>query len=591
MTRSGAMVHALVSILGSAALVCIALRCQAAASPPGQLTDPRIEISVPSSIATPLTGRLVLFITRRGEREPRLAHYGDALMFGVDVQSLKPGDFAHIDARVPGFPLTSLRDIPPGDYFVQGLLNVYTQVTRADGHTIWVHFDQGEGQNPPRSPGNLYSEVQKVHLDPKVGYRVQLALTKVIPPIAAPADTPWVKHLKIQSALLTRFWGHPMYLGATILLPKGYAEHPNSQYPVIYLQGHFNPKAPLGFSTDPSRTHGCKPQSVRLGRKLNVPDPAEDCDDPGGELAMPESAVEFYQSWNGDHFPRMIAVTFQHATPYYDDSYAVNSANNGPCGDAIMTELIPAIEEQFRIIRAPYARLLAGGSTGGWEALALQVYHPNFFGGAWSFAPDPVDFRRWLNLDIYHDDNAYSVQYRDWLSIERPNSRTSEGQPIDTNRDDARMESVWGSKGRSGRDEDNWGAVYGPADAEGYPKPLWDRHTGKIDHTVANYMKEHGYDLRAYLEGRWHEIGAQLVGKLHVICGDDDDYFLNLAVYKLEDFLENTRDPYYAGSFEYGRPMRGHGWQPTTHARLIRQMAKEIIEHSHSNTDAGLWNY
>src|SRR5205807_908513 len=126
------------------------------------------------------------------------------------------------------------------------------------------------------------SEVQKIHLDPNADHSVRLNLTKVIPPVQVPADTQWVKRIKIQSKLLTQFWGHPIYLGATILLPKGYEEHPASYYPVLYLQGHFNPGAPLGFTTDPSHTHGCKPESVRQAQKLNVIDPADDCDDSGG---------------------------------------------------------------------------------------------------------------------------------------------------------------------------------------------------------------------------------------------------------------------------------------------------------------------
>ena len=77
----------------------------------------------------------------------------------------------------------------------------------------------------------------------------------------------------------------------------------------------------------------------------------------------------------------MIAVTFQHPTPYFDDSYAVNSVNVGPYGDAVMDELIPEVEKRFRVIREPYARILSGGSTGGWEAAALQIFHPDFFGG------------------------------------------------------------------------------------------------------------------------------------------------------------------------------------------------------------------
>ena len=123
----------------------------------------------------------------------------------------------------------------------------------------------------------------------------------------------------------------------------------------------------------------------------------------------------------------MIAVTFQHPTPYYDDSYAVNSANNGPYADALLQELVPYLEEKFRILPEPRARVLTGGSTGGWEALALQVQHPAFFNGTWVLYPDPVDFRRNQMANIYQDENAFEVPNGDWAKLVRPVSRNSGG--------------------------------------------------------------------------------------------------------------------------------------------------------------------
>jgi len=150
---------------------------------------------------------------------------------------------------------------------------------------------------------------------------------------------------------------------------------------------------------------------------------------------------------------------------------------------------------------------------------------------------------------------------------------------------------VLGSKNRSATGLANWAAVYGPIGDDGYPRPLWDKLTGKIDHRVAQYMKSHGYDLRAYLAANWPVIGPELTGKLHVICGDMDDYYLNLSAYLLQDFLEDTNHPYYGGSFDFGRPMKGHGWLPTTTAELIRNMAKEISAHAPPADDNTLWQY
>ena len=534
-------------------------RSKTRSEPPA--ADLKFEISFPALVhPQPVTGRLFVVITRKSDPEPRLqsGFWGDAPpLFGLDVDRLLPGEAATIDARTLGYPLGSLKEIPAGDYYVQAMLNVYTEFHRADGHAIWAHMDQWEGQQFSRSPGNLYSEVERVHLDPESGYDVKLSLTKVIPPVEVPADTQWVKRVKIQSKLLTRFWGRPVYLGGVVLLPKGYDSHPHTRYPVVYQQDHFSLDAPFYLDTEKSS-----------GKRY-----------------------EFYQAWNSDNFPRMIAITLQHPTPYYDDSYAVNSANNGPYGDAIMTELIPALEERFRVIRKPYARVLWGGSTGGWESLALEVYHPDFFGGAWTFFPDPVDFRRYDMVDIYDDENAFTAPGREWLAPERYIMRQSDGQPEVTVRQFSRLEATLGSRGRSGQQLEAWEAVYGPVGDDGYPKPLWDKMTGNIDHDVAAYMRDHGYDLRYYIETNWPKIGPPLVGKLHVYCGDMDNYYLNLAVYLLEDFLKSANNPDYAGSFEYGRPMKGHGWMPMSLEELAKIMAEHITRNAPPGEDTKAWSY
>jgi Putative esterase len=269
-------------------------------------------------------------------------------------------------------------------------------------------------------------------------------------------------------------------------------------------------------------------------------------------------------------------VTFQHPTPFFDDSYAVNSANQGPYGDAIMEELIPYLETHFRIIREPWARVLTGGSTGGWESLALQVLHPDFFGGTWTFYPDPIDFHKYQLVDIYNDDNAFEAHGAEFIPPERPMMRSNEGQVLMTMRQMSLLEAVLGTHGRSGQQYEEWEAAYGPVGADGYPRPLWDKLTGKIDREVATYMRDHGYDLTADLEKNWARIGPQLVGKLHLFCGDMDNYYLNLAVYNLENFMKNSKNPNYEGSFEYGRPMKGHGWSPYTATELVKVMAAAV---------------
>ena len=541
-------------------------------------------VSYPASaIAGPITGRVFVFVSRDPNPEPRfLGHpFGRGTpFFGKDVSAWKPGDSAVIDAATLGYPVASVKDLPAGDYYVQAIVNVYSEVHRADGHTIWVHWDQWEGQQLTTSPGNLYSTVQKVHLDPARGSDVALSLTEVIPPVQVPPDTRWVKHVKIQSPLLTRFWGRPVYLGATVLLPKGYEQHPAARYPVVFEQGHFGLEPPLGFSEDTTPL----PPVVR--EKLR-----------GYNL---ETGPELFRDWNAPDLPRFIAVTFQHPTPYFDDSYAVNSANNGPYGDAIMQELIPYLESHFRMIAKSYARVLTGGSTGGWESLALQLYHPDFFGGTWTLYPDPVDFRHYGMVDAYADTSAFVFASpggfflepsTEWLHPERYLMRANDGQPMISMRQYSQLEEVGGSHGRSADQLEGWEAVYGPVGDDGYPKPLWDKRTGHIDRSVILYMRDHGYDLRWYLAQNWSKIGPQLVGKIHVDVGDMDNFYLNLAVYDLQAFLDTLSTPRAQATFHYGRPEKGHGWQHGTQAQMLREMAAQIIRHAPRGTPTVGWNY
>ena len=527
----------------------------------------RFEISYPGTLdGGPITGRVFLIVSKSNRTEPRLqagSYQASVPFYGADVESLKPGMAAVIDAATPGYQVESLKDLPAGEYYVQALLNVYTKVRRKDGHEIWVHLDQWEGQQWNRSPGNLVSEVLRVKIDPAKGFDIPLTLTRKLPPVVVPPDTEWVKRVRIESRLLSEFWGHPVYLGATVLLPKGYQEQPGRKYPGIYIQGHFGLNAPFGFTPQPPVTPETPEQ-----RKMRL------------QRGARETGYEFAQSWMADNFPRMIAITFQHPTPFYDDSYAVNSANNGPYADALLTELIPYLEKTFRLNAVPEARFLTGGSTGGWESLALQIHHPKFFNGVWSLYPDPVDFRRYQMSDIYEDDNAFEVPSGEWSKLIRPLSRDAEGQVTLTMREMSRLEMVLGSHSRSGQQITAWDAAYGPVGADGYPRPLWDPQTGKIDREVARYMRDNGFDLRHYLEKNWSKIGPDLVGKIHVYCGDMDNYYLNLAVYLMEDFLTAVESPKAGAVFEYGRPKKPHGWQPFTNARLVRLMAARLKAHS-----------
>ncbi|MGH8279481.1 MAG: alpha/beta hydrolase-fold protein [Gammaproteobacteria bacterium] len=522
----------------------------------------KFDLSFPASAHQgPITGRAFVFITESDRSEPRLQIYGyngSIPFFGKDVSGLEPGQTVVIDASSLGTVIDSLKDLPAGDYYVQGLMNVYTRFPRADGHVIWAHMDEWGGQQFNTSPGNLVSAVEKVHLDPASDQTVTLALDRVLSPHQLPEDTAWVKHLKIESPMLTKFWGHPIFMGATVLLPKGYAEHPKEFYPVVYVQGHFSLRAPYGFTTTPSEPNA---RSAYLRKVFGI-----------------ETGYQFYQEWDSANFPRMILVTFQTPTPYYDDSYTVNSVNSGPYDDAIMQELIPYVETHFRIIRKPGDRMLTGGSTGGWESMNLMLKHPESFGGTWTFYPDPLDFHHFQSVDVYQDSNAFwAPGLGPWLKTPRYMSREPDGQPLVDYQQMSQAEAVEGTHCRSGQQLCAFFASWGPIGADGYPVPFWNLRTGAINETAVDYARNHGFDLTAYLKKNWTRIGPELVGKIHVYVGDMDTYYLNLGVYDMQNFLKTTQDPHYTGTFVYGRPEKPHGWNGgMTNGELLRLIYQSV---------------
>ena len=537
---------------------------------------------------TNVDGRLLLMFSNNTEAEPRF-QINDGLktqlIFGKNVTALNPGDTVTFTEKDFGFPIKSITEIPEGDYNVQALLHVYETFNLSTGHTVKLPMDQGEGQQWNKSPGNLYNLPVRVTIAKKIKISEVVTIDKVIPPIEEAKDTEWIKHIKMKSEKLSEFYGRDMYLGAHILLPKDFNKHPEAKYPLMVFQGHF-PDDFGGFRTTPPDPNLKPEYSERFSLE-------------GYNLIEQQEAYDFYQRWNSPDFPRMLIIEIQHPTPYYDDSYAVNSAAQGPYGDAITYELIPYIEEQFRGIGEGWSRFLYGGSTGGWESLAVQVKYPKEYNGCFAACPDPIDFRAYCLTNIYEDENAYYYE-SDFNKLEVPGRRNYLGQISTTLRRSNHLELVLGDKSRSGQQWDIWEATYSPMGADGYPKRIWDKYTGDIDKEVANYWKEN-YDLRYILERDWSKLGPDLKGKIHIYCGDMDNYYLNNAVYLMEDFLENTSEPYYDGEVAYGDRAE-HCWngdpdQPNAISRLrynsmyLPKIMKRIVESAPKGADLTSWRY
>ena len=537
----------------------------------------------------PLDGRLLVMISSDERGEPRF-QINDGptgqLVFGIDVNGWRPGQEAVVDGSVPGFPLDSIAAIPPGTYTVQALLHKYETFRRGDGHTVQMPMDRGEGQQWNRAPGNLYSTPRRLTVDPRRGEAIRIALDRMIPPIPPPQDTKYIRHETIRSDRLTTFWGRPMHIGANVLLPHGFDEHPDARYPLVIYHGHF-PHTFTGFREQPPDPDLEPDYSERFNWK-------------GYNRTQQEYAHEFYKAWTGPGFPRMIIIEIRHANPFYDDSYAVNSQNLGPYGDAINDELIPFIEKKYRAIGQPWARFMYGGSTGGWEAMGAQVLYPDFYNGAYIACPDPIDFRAFTVVNIYEDENAYYVDSA-WKKTPRPGRRNYLGHVAATLEEMNRLELVLGTKTRSGQQWDIWEAVYSPVGRDGYPQRIWDKRTGAIDRKVADFWREN-YDLSHILRRDWDRgLGRKLEGKLHLYVGDMDNYYLNNAVYLTEAFLEKTTSPYYGGEVDYGDRAE-HCWngdhtQPNAVSRLryhqmfAPKIVSRMLKTAPPGADTRSWRY
>ena len=536
-----------------------------------------------------LDGRVILLLSRDFSREPRSHVEPDEplaspYLFGLTVDGLAPGSKAVLDDSAFGWPATHLSGIPAGDYFVQAVLNRYEEFRMADGRTLKLPPDKGEGQQWWHKPGNLYSTPVKLHIDPAHPVRTNLVLDQEMPAIAAPKDTAFVRHIQIKSELLSKFWGRDVYLGAHVLVPKGFDAHPQAHFPLMVFHGHFPDDISEFRDTPPDPN--LKPE---YSNRFHLA---------GYNIIEQKEAYAFYQKWISADFPRFLVVEIEHANPFYDDSYAVNSANLGPYGDAINNELIPEIERRFRGIGAGWARFTYGGSTGGWEALATQVFYPDMYNGAFAACPDPIDFRAYTVINLYDDKNAYTLK-GEASNVERPAFRNYLGEVFATQRDQNYMELTQGDRSRSGGQYDIWQAVFGPVGTDGYPKPIFDKVTGDIDPTVAAYWREH-YDLSNIIARDWATLAPKLKGKIHLYVGSGDNYYLTDSVYFAQERLESL-EPKYDGTVAYGDRAE-HCWNgdpklPNAYSRLhydyqyLPLILQRITASAPKGADLKSWRY
>ena len=379
-----------------------------------------------------------------------------------------------------GHSIVSLAQVPAGEYWVQGLLHVYETL-----HALrWPHRqappDRGEGQQWSLAPGNCTAHPVRMRIDPASETLVRVSLDKKIarrcPRLA---DTKYIKHVRIQSERLTKFWGRPMFLGAILVLPEGWDSHPSARFPLAIFHGHFQREVFPWRETPPDP---CCRRPICGGLARYCPNGHEGdlCTSYGYESVLQQCGYELYKQWTGGGFPRVIMVNIQHANPYLRRFVRGEFREPRAVWRRDHHELLPYIEKTFPRTRPVGARAVRRFDRRLGSARRAGVLPGRDTTARYANCPDPIDFRRFTNINIYEDRNAYAIE-GPGERTPRPGYRDYLGQTLATIEQMNARELVLGTRSRSGGQWDIWEAVYSPVGADGYPQRIWDKATGVID--------------------------------------------------------------------------------------------------------------
>lgn len=413
----------------------------------------------------PVSGRVYVMLQSDTTKEPRFGPgwINTQPFFAIDIKNWKPGEEVILDNKILGHPVR-LEKLPRKKYAIQAVLDI-----NIDNRDFSV------------APGNGYSNVMIKELNYAKDSFVTLIINNVVPEKEF-EETQEIKEVNINSELLSSFYERQIKMKAAVLLPSSYKNNPNKFYPTVYIIPGF-----------------------------------------GGTYHYYSSYKELYVT--GSNIEKVYVLL----DPDCSKGHHVfaDSDNNGPRGKALIEELIPYIEKEYRVIPEPSARLLTGHSSGGWSSLWLQITYPGYFGGVWSTAPDPVDFRDFQKINIY---NPSENMFVDNKSKNRPIARFN-GKPAIYYKQFSDLEIVIGDGGQLHSFE----AVFSPRGVNGQPMKLWDRNTGEINQNVAKHWEK--YDIRLQLERNWSVLEPELSGKLHVYMGKKDNFYLEGAVKLLKKSL------------------------------------------------------
>ena len=457
-------------------------------------------------------GRIFLFVGSSNNREPRMNTWPNKnnLIFATNLENWESGKSFTFDGSVQLIKSVdvSLNNIPNGKYSIQ------------------ILWDQDTNESRINAPGNLHSESLTVDLtENRV---IELPLSKVIQPTKLD-EHKLLKEVDIKSEILSKWWGKEMRLKAAVILPRNFFEQPDQKYAIRYnIAGY------------------------------------------GGRYTRASRFLRNMDWWTSDKAPEIVNVYLDGEGPF-GDSYQLDSENSGPYGTALVNELIPFIEKEFRGKGTPESRFVEGCSTGGWVSLALQIFYPDFFGGCFSYSPDQVDFENCQLINIYKDENAFYNEF-DYL---RPIVRDISGEPILSQKDFIQFENVLGSSDTyvtSGGQFSAFTALFSPKGNDGLPKPMFDPISGKIDREVAEYWRKH--DLKNYVKTNWETLGPKLQGKIWAWTGDMDNFYLNPALRAFDEMLKTMENPKSDASLHF-TPMKGHCAE-YNEIKVIQQIVEKL---------------
>ena len=400
-----------------------------------------------------------------------------------EVGLLQPGQSVRIGGDDAAFPVPLSR-LPPGDYFVQAVLDVDHSYNYAG-----------------RGAGNWISDVVRLHLPSTDVPTVRL--TRLLPgtdpwqrPSASAeerrtleAARPNVQAIEFNSPALSGFWGRPVKMGGWVVTPPGYDAKARVTYPTVYT------------------THGFGGNAARQVR----------------------SAAEIYGAMADGKMPPMIWVFLDQSSPTGTHEFA-DSVNNGPWGLALTGELIPDLASRYRMDAKAAGRLLHGHSSGGWASLWLQTRYPTMFGGTWSTSPDSADFHDFTGVDLYAPNaNAFREVDNSPYPLVRDHDKV-----LATFEQFARLEHVLSHYGGQFASFD-W--VFSPRGPDGSPQPMFDRDTGNVDPVVVAYWRDH-FDIAHRIKRDWPSLKSNLNGKIHVLVGTADTFYLDGSARRFQAALD-----------------------------------------------------